>query len=563
MNGTDGGFRRQAWRAALLCALAGFAVFQFWGNATRGYIATRSLFWWWGSQWFDPAAGSEHGLLVTALAAWLLWRAVRGGERGRNADGEMQGRALAAMVGGLGLHALGYAMQQTRISIAATLLFAWGAVSLGGGRRWSRAALFPLAFMLLAMPLNVFDGLGFQMRLGISAVAQAAARVVGIDVVRNGTLLFSPRGGYQYDIAAACSGVRSLVALAAVSLVLGYLTFCSWRRRMLVAVLSLPFAFAGNVLRIFAIIAAAEGIGQKAGLRVHDGSGFVVFAVVLGLQFAAVEALKRFWPEPAPKSAGEAVAQPAGALEAAPSGFLTGAWNVAIAVVAAAGIAAGALAWCDARQTAPNAGVLLAADRRNPVPLPDLPGGEWIGLDVSISAVEREILPPDTGFARKGYVSRRDRRRQVLVSVVLSGRDRSSIHRPEMCLVGQGWTIRDSAVRTFDYPGGGKGLIPATVLRVEHEALAAGGRRQTVPAVVAYWFAGPDRIVATNWERMGWGAFDQLRHFRGDRWAYVLVQTQAMDGEAAALERIQAVLNWVLPAFQKPPPGARLAPAGP
>jgi len=39
---------------------------------------------------------------------------------------------------------------------------------------------------------------------------------------------------------------------------------------------------------------------------------------------------------------------------------------------------------------------------------------------------------------------------------------------------------------------------------------------------------------------------------RADRWAYVLMQTDAADGEAAALARMQAVLDGTLPVFQRP-----------
>jgi hypothetical protein len=47
----------------------------------------------------------------------------------------------------------------------------------------------------------------------------------------------------------------------------------------------------------------------------------------------------------------------------------------------------------------------------------------------------------------------------------------------------------------------------------------------------------------------GW---NRLFHARADRWAYVLLQTDADDGEPAALTRMQTVLNHTLPVFQKP-----------
>ena len=71
-----------------------------------------------------------------------------------------------------------------------------------------------------------------------------------------------------------------------------------------------------------------------------------------------------------------------------------------------------------------------------------------------------------------------------------------------------------------------------------------------MPALVAYWFVNGDRVVASHWERFMWDAWNRLRHGRADRWAYVLVQADAGDGEAAALARMQEVLAGVLPGLQ-------------
>src|SRR3954468_11070900 len=99
---------------ALVCALAGVAVFQFFGNATRGYIDTPSLFYWWGYQWFNPASETEHGIIVLAVGAWLFWRNLRKSEAagaksrlGKHDASWRCGAAVTAMVAGLALHALG------------------------------------------------------------------------------------------------------------------------------------------------------------------------------------------------------------------------------------------------------------------------------------------------------------------------------------------------------------------------------------------------------------------------------------------------------------------------
>jgi EpsI family protein len=197
--------------------------------------------------------------------------------------------------------------------------------------------------------------------------------------------------------------------------------------------------------------------------------------------------------------------------------------------------------------------VVLAADGLNPTELPAFLGTEWIGRRTEVTDVEREILPADTGFSRKVYVALAAQRREVFLSVVLSGRDRTSIHRPELCLVGQGWTITDTASHRFSFPGHADAAFDATLLRVRREVLTPRGK-QSVPQLVAYWFVAGDAVVATHGQRMMHDAWNRVVHARTDRWAYVLMQTDASDGEAAALARMQTVLDGTLPAFQRPLP---------
>jgi hypothetical protein len=106
--------------AALVCAVAGFLLFNFWGNATHGYIATNSLFYWWGFQWVNPDSETEHAWLVLAISLVLLRRNL--GRNGPASVPENTG-ALIALVCGVLLHAVGYVAQQPRISILGLLIF--------------------------------------------------------------------------------------------------------------------------------------------------------------------------------------------------------------------------------------------------------------------------------------------------------------------------------------------------------------------------------------------------------------------------------------------------------
>jgi EpsI family protein len=535
---------RFAGPAALGCALVGVFVFQFFGNATRGYIHTRSLFYWWGSQWFEPAAETQHGLLILLVAAWLFWRDLRI-QTGPTAEaGANGGVALAAMLAGLALHLAGYAVQQTRISIAAFLLFLWGVLVLAGGRRWGRAAVFPLGFMLLAVPVSFVDTLGFNLQMVVTNQTYTIAQKLGVSLLRNGTQLFSPDGRFQYDVAAACSGIRSLVALLALALLIGRMNFRSCWAWLVLVVAGLPYVVLGNIARVLSVVLVGEWFGQAAGERAHDWSGVLVFLAVLGLLLATVPLLRRFGFKPAdtvdetkPEAVPPSRVQP---------------WLVAVGVVIAATAVCLAAMRLDARPPRSMPGVRLQPDGVSPAEPPAFIGAEWVGQSVAVTEVEHAVLPADTGFSRRNYVSISDRGRQVFVSVVLSGRDRTSIHRPELCLVGQGWTIISRFRHEFPLDGE---TVPATVLRIEHAPVDLRAGPGPVHSLFAYWFVGGEALEPTHIGMQLRDTFDRVRHLRADRWAYVVVQTAVVQGdEVAALARMQEIMTGVWPSIRSEAP---------
>jgi exosortase len=525
----------------LVCALAGAVVFQFWGNATHGYIASNSLFYWWTFQWINPDSQTEHAWLVLALSGFLFWRNLRA--TGDDAGGGSWA-ACAALIAGLALHALGFVCQQPRISIVALLLFIWGLFRLWGGKRWGDASMFPLGFMVFAIPVNALDTVGFWLQMWVVRSGELVAHSFGIGVLRSGTQLFSPDGRYKYDVVAACSGIRSLMALGALSLFLGYLWFRPLWLRAAIFLISLPFVYLGNVIRITTIIVAANKGGQAWGDKIHDVMGFGVFAVVLGGVIGVAEMVSRRWPQwnaraDTPREATNSIGSPE-ALKVA----------IMYSVIAMAVLDAAYLSYRSTLTPEGRPGVTLSADGKNPAELPTYLGSDWMGHRIEPEAIEREILPPDTGFSRKLYLNLERPGERVLLSIVLSGRDRTSIHRPELCLVGQGWTIDRTSTQRFNYPGKEGGGFDATVLSVHRETRGTTSA-VTEPEIVAYWFVGDGRVVASQGERMLYDAWTRIAHGRAPRWAYVFLQTGAEGGVA----RIQTILDSALPSFQPPAGG--------
>ena len=152
--------------------------------------------------------------------------------------------------------------------------------------------------------------------------------------------------------------------------------------------------------------------------------------------------------------------------------------------------------------------------------LPDFVGN-WKGTDAEITPAERATLGEQSGtrFARKTY--RNLDGYEIMVSIVLSGRDMStSIHRPERCLQAQGWTLEEGAQYDMSLPE--RGTFPIAQLRstglVRTEDGTAARELETF-----YWFVGEKEITAGHWSR--WLIDNRDRLFKGvsQRWAYILV----------------------------------------
>lgn len=283
-------WRRLPNRTLFLALLAAWAaVFHFLGNATFGYVASSSLFQWLWVIHTNSAAESEQGpgMLAPFLVLALFWLKRK----------ELAALELKAWVPGLFLllaaallHILGYLIQQPRVSIVALFLGIYGIMGLAWGFRWLRASFFPYLLFVFVVPLEgVATVVTFPLRMLVTAIVELIARfMLGMDVVRVGTGLFDASHTYQYDVAPACSGMRSLTAIFFLATVYGYALFrASWRWLVLLAA-AFPLAVVGNAIRLLAIVLAADLFGKEWGDYIHESTLFSLMPyvpVILGLVF--------------------------------------------------------------------------------------------------------------------------------------------------------------------------------------------------------------------------------------------------------------------------------------
>ena len=265
--------------------VAWLALFQFLGNTTLGYIRSESpsLFRWLLDA-YDPhgnylSSDDGHGVLIPFVVLALFWW-----KREELLAQELQAWSPGLLLVGLGLllHMIGYLGQQPKLSVVAFFVGIYGLTGLAWGPGWLKRSFFPFFLFAFCVPLGLQSQfISFPLRLLVSKLVEIIANgVFAIDVVRDGTALSNATGHYQYEVAAACSGLRSLLATIALSMIYAFVSFSRNWKRLVLIVSAIPLAVLGNLVRMMAIIIAAEIGGQNWGNTVHEGGPLGIYSLL-------------------------------------------------------------------------------------------------------------------------------------------------------------------------------------------------------------------------------------------------------------------------------------------
>jgi hypothetical protein len=168
-------------------------------------------------------------------------------------------------------------------------------------------------------------------------------------------------------------------------------------------------------------------------------------------------------------------------------------------------------------------------------------------------------LPQDTSFGQRIY-------KATNAYPILMGLDRSSMHKPQLCLEGQGWRI-DYSVSTvtkvhiekpFPYD------LPVVKIIANREG-AVDGQRSVARGIYVYWFVADDALSASvsGFERMWMMSKHLMLTGVLQRWAYVSCFSVCAPGEEdAQYERMKDFIVAAVPEFQltpKTPAGSSVA----
>jgi EpsI family protein len=184
-------------------------------------------------------------------------------------------------------------------------------------------------------------------------------------------------------------------------------------------------------------------------------------------------------------------------------------------------------------------------------PVESLPArvGEWEGEEMPVPFLVEKVLPAGTEFLRKTYrasAAGDASDAEVLVTVVTSGADKRSIHRPERCLQGQGWQIVSRDRCGIPVSKGSRTELEVTRLVIRRVWLEEK-QKMEVRGVVLYWFMGHDRLTGSNSKRLLWGWWDRVVRGLNYRWSYALLTSAVGRSVAETSEQMGHFAAQLLP----------------
>lgn len=223
-----------------------------------------------------PAPGNPvpGALMIAAICIFLfapLWILLQPNPDWRLLDW------LAAIVGCAGL-------------VAATAVL--------GGRTWGLHFLFPIAFLLTALPwparleMEVTQGL---MR-GVAWLSAEILSLFGDPAISEGNLVHVSAGVLNVDL--ACSGIRSLQPALMMGLAMGEVFRLSLARRLILVAGAAVVAFLTNTGRVVVLGVVARRQGIEAIEGWHDPAGTVLVTICFVLVWILSLLLSRSFPLP-------------------------------------------------------------------------------------------------------------------------------------------------------------------------------------------------------------------------------------------------------------------------
>lgn len=242
--------------------------------------------WLWG-EWMGNDYYS-HGVLVPFVSLFLAVQRLRFDKTLHYSPGQRpttDGRyGLLILVAGLAAFLYFLTGKAYYLAAFAMLCLLFGLIWTVSSSLIAQKLIFPIAYLAIMIPLPFVERASLPLAMFTGICAGGMVRLLGFDITIVGNAVTLPNANLV--IGAQCSGINSLIALSALTLLTAYVFKGSLWARLVLALAALPLAILGNILRVASLLFVATGFGTEvAFIFYHDYSGIIFFLIAMFLLF--------------------------------------------------------------------------------------------------------------------------------------------------------------------------------------------------------------------------------------------------------------------------------------